>query len=374
MTGSSCIGVVTDAHTWMHAAVLMLQLRNHATALPLVAFNVTSLPPDPMIIFSALQVRVVSLWMPVPDAFSSPFLRKRFRFPNGELVPSQYAPYAKLAVWGQTEWSRVVLLDNDIVPLHNIDQMGAFPGDTFAPETCNDVRPSRCSPPGNRITAGMNSGVTVIAPSTTRLDSIVNFVHGHVARLINGQNASVVQAVSDHYLAYPEQSLLKRYWSIVLHTPLEHPFQERAGYSWDWVTVNLSQSRSASFMSRRYNARPFDCSTCADEYLAQVQLVHFTCALKPWHRKRAAWELCTKGGCNSAHYHDMPCFARWALLWHDARDQLCAIAQRSQVALADCKATPLYGHASESVWEATRLKREQKKASAREARSAWRRR
>ena len=53
--------------------------------------------------------------------------------------------WAKLAVWGQTAWEKVVLLDVDVVLLRNIDEMAAFPADTFSPETCNSMDPKRCS-------------------------------------------------------------------------------------------------------------------------------------------------------------------------------------------------------------------------------------
>ena len=39
----------------------------------------------------------------------------------------RFAPYAKLGVWGQTQWSKVVLVDVDVVFAANVDEMGAMP-------------------------------------------------------------------------------------------------------------------------------------------------------------------------------------------------------------------------------------------------------
>lgn len=345
----SAIGAVTDAVMWPRAAILMQQLRDHATALALVVFNVTPLPPDAMIVFREIGVLVRPLSMPVPDEFSNPLLRWSFRSDSGKLVLSRYAPYAKLAVWGEVEWKKVVLLDDDTVVLGNIDEMATFPDNTFAPETCNNVRPERCSPKEHTITGGLNTGVIVVAPSRDRYSSMIRFVMQDVAVLLRSKDMNAVRGVEQRYLAYPEQSLLKRYWPTVMHAPIEAMVPERGGYNWQWVAANFTGKCAAKpckvhtvhFMSRRYNARPFDCSTCSDDYVSKVKIVHFTCALKPWQRDRATWQACSQGQCATSRYEDKQCYARWALLWHAARDRICDIAHVHKVAL--CQSTRLTG-------------------------------
>ena len=44
-----------------------------------------------------------------------------------ERSDGRFAPYAKLGVWGQTQWSKVVLVDVDVVFAANIDEMAALP-------------------------------------------------------------------------------------------------------------------------------------------------------------------------------------------------------------------------------------------------------
>ena len=86
------------------------------TRLPIIVFNVMALPQRAVQLVQALGGRVESLEpaMPVPEAFSSPLLSRPFRNRDGLPMLGRVSPWAKLAVWGQTAWTKVVLR----CPLH----------------------------------------------------------------------------------------------------------------------------------------------------------------------------------------------------------------------------------------------------------------
>jgi len=138
---SAAIGMVVDHHMWPQAAVLVQQLVSHGTTLPIVVFNCTEIPAPAVQLISALGARVRSLTpaMPVPSEFSSERLALPFQRRDGTRVQIRYSTWSRLAVWGQTEWSRIVLLDVDVVLRANIDEMASFPANTFAPEACSPV-------------------------------------------------------------------------------------------------------------------------------------------------------------------------------------------------------------------------------------------
>ena len=128
------------------------------------------------------------------------------------------------------------------------------------------------------------------------------------------------------YLAYPEQSFLKRYWPSVMRSTIEGG-RNRQGYDWQWRAHREAGASclptaeegcgTTNFMSRLYNARPFDCSTCSTEYVAKVKVVHYTCSFKPWSRPRSSMK---------------PCEAAWTDRWHGAKAAVCERAATLGVA------------------------------------------
>ena len=334
--GATAIGTIIDRNMWLHAAVLVRQLVQLRTMLPIVVFNLTALPTEAVSLLQSLGAVVSSLDppMPVPDEFNSPLLPRPFATRQGSLVLGRYAPYAKLAAWGQTQWSKIVLVDVDVAVLDNLDEMATFPIDSFTPETCNSIAPERCAErPTSHVSSGFNAGVMIVGPSAQTFASMASFATEHIASLLRGcVNSSQAAAVERHYLAYPEQSFLKRYWPMVMKATIEGGGRARAGYDWQWKTVPQDASACAAdsprgcgtsnFLSRTYNARSHDCHTCSAAYASKVKIVHFTCRFKPWQYSSAALESCAAGGaCPRLGTPPLaPCEANWTLQWHIARD------------------------------------------------------
>ena len=65
-------------------------------------------------------------------------------------------PTGRVALWAQTEFSRIIYLDVDVLIMRNIDHMAHFPADAFTPEVCSVPK---CLP--DKIPAGINVGVMV---------------------------------------------------------------------------------------------------------------------------------------------------------------------------------------------------------------------
>ena len=116
-------------HMWLAAAVFVHLLAQLNTTLPIVVFNVTELPQPAVTLIESLGARVTSLEpsITVPEEFHSHLLQWPFSTKRGATVMRRFAPYAKLGVWGQTQWSKVVLVDVDVVFAANVDEMGAMP-------------------------------------------------------------------------------------------------------------------------------------------------------------------------------------------------------------------------------------------------------
>ncbi|KAI7859535.1 nucleotide-diphospho-sugar transferase [Circinella umbellata] len=98
--------------------------------------------------------------------------------------------WTKLAVWNQEEYDRVVLLDADMLPLQNMDELMSLPlpdGDSIAAShacTCNphkiksypsDWIPSNCAYTSTLAKKNdyFNSGLLVLTPSQDKFQSIV---------------------------------------------------------------------------------------------------------------------------------------------------------------------------------------------------------
>ena len=290
--GRAAIGTVVDKAMWPHAAVLVQQLVSIGTMLPIVVFNCTELPAPAVQLISALGASVRSLTpaMPVPSEFSSERLALPFQKRDGTRAHARHSTWSRLAVWGQTEWSRIVLLDVDVVIRTNIDEMASFPPNTFAPEACNPA-PGTCTDPPTRTTGGFNSGIMVVGPSAARFEAMASFATERVAaRLRDANTTADAQQVERTHLWYPEQSFLKRFWPEVEHASLVSGAAVRGGYDWTWRSMQnepschhplrggrIGSSQECApggvsyFMSRVYNARPFDCNLCSEAYNDKVR-------------------------------------------------------------------------------------------------------
>ena len=318
------VGTAVDDVMWPHAAVLVQQLVDVGTTLPIVVFNVTALSAFSTSFLHSLGARVESLDPPmyIPKAFGSRLLPRPLLNSLRSPILSRYAPFAKLALWGQVQWSKIVLLDVDVVLMGNIDEMASFPRDTFSPEACNSIAPERCTPTSRHTTAGLNTGVMVVGPSRERFASMKSFTTSIAALIEAAHNRSEAAAIENVYLAYPEQSFLKRFWPAVMRSTIEGGAR-RDGYDWQWRTHQEPVYRCApgseagcgrtNFMSRLYNARPIDCKTCSEDYVAKVKVVHYTCSFKPWAKPLAALS---------------PCESNWTARWHRAKAIVCASAER----------------------------------------------
>ena len=383
---TAAIGMVADRNMWLKAAVLVQQLVNVNTTLPIVIFNSTALPEVAPLLLEALgaQVRPLEPAMPVPDSFNSTFLRQRFGTSDAPVL-GRVSPWQKLAVWAQTQWSKIVLLDVDMVVLSNIDEMGRFPAQTFSPETCNSIDYVRCAEHNEtRTTAGFNAGVMVVGPSESIYESMVEFSRVHIAEPLRAApNETTAREIEVAYLAYPEQSFLKRFWPSI-----QFDGAVRGGWDWKWHSGQATESPSGlptacgrqeqawpslaspgstrtmgtyhrhpptldcsplerprpriHFMSRLYNARPLDCATCAPSYIARVKLVHYTCGVKPWAHSMSVWARCAAGQCNrvGSGVGGASCIANWTLIWHEARALVCQRARDMRIHIAgqDCAA------------------------------------
>jgi alpha-N-acetylglucosamine transferase len=344
--------MVIDQHVWLHAAVLLQQLLDVQTILPIVTYLVSPLPEYASEMLKALgaQVQPLEPAMVVPAAFNSKKLALPFAR-AGKPVLSRISPWQKLGVWGQTRWDRIILLDVDILLLGNIDEMAQFPANTFGPEACRRPEPGRCASIPTISVSGFNAGVIVVGPSEQTFASMAEFATNEIGgRLSAAPNASVMQKIERDWLFYPEQSFLKRFWPAVMRADLQAPHKSRQGYDWQWSTRLDSRCESdydprvcppvellnaTHFMSLLYNARPHDCAYCSDDFMKKAKIIHFTCCTKPWAGTRARWEQCASGGCRSntlpanEDYAGHPCVANLTIQWLRVRDRVCEHLQRT---------------------------------------------
>ena len=357
------IGCVCDERTWLHAAVLVQQLVDVATKSQIVVFSTARLPEH---VFARLGAELVPLApaMPVPAE-----MRYFFIGTDGNPIARRYSPWQKLAVWAQTRWSKIVLLDVDQVVLRNIDEMVQFPADTFSPEACGRldhappfVHAARCS---ELVTGGFNAGAMVIEPSMQRYEQMVRYADQHVAHQLRmaGTNRTVRTGIERSHLAFPEQSFLGRFFWDVRNASLHTAGGRPSGYLWRpeplWRDLEQSSvcsshksfgetrpagctSSRVSAMSRLFNARLLDCAGCPQSYAQHARLVHFTCGPKPWARSRAGWEDCGRsarnGGNAAAPECVEPCAISWVLKWFDAHAAVCSLIKGASADLRHAEA------------------------------------
>ena len=251
--------------------------------------------------------------------------------------------WAKLALWAQTAYRKIIYLDLDVVLLHNIDEMASFPGDTFAPEVCS----LGCK----ELAAGLNTGTMVVQPSEERFESLVAYAETLRHRLL-ASSGSASARLSQRWFADSDQSFLKWYHWEVLSAAVGARNPARLGDNWTWRSFNTTRctdlradiqpapqaglpprkactTGTAKVMSRVYNARPQDCVRCASSSTSsssnsssyQPRVVHFAChPWKPWvneGRMRNASRCRHPWAC-------APCVREWTLKWHDARRRMAA--------------------------------------------------
>jgi len=231
-TAPSVWGLVTNARSAMEAAVLVQQLVDMRTKLPIVVFNTTEMPDASAATFEALGAQLVSLEpaMPVYDGLM-PGIRRSV----GKL-PAWY----KLGLWAQTRYARIVYLDLDVVLLRNVDEMGEFPGDTYSPEVCTY--------PCSKQVGGVNVGVMVLAPNLDRFLSFQRFAASWSERLLTltaaganesiaGTNESIAQRARTDKLMIKivgssEQSFLREWNEHALGARVTSFAPERRGMDW----------------------------------------------------------------------------------------------------------------------------------------------
>jgi hypothetical protein len=355
------IGCVCDERTWFHAAVLVRQLVDAATKSQIVVFSTIKLPEPAADVFARLGAELVPLApaMPVPAD-----MRYFFIGTDGKPIARRHSPWQKLAVWAQTRWSKIVLLDVDLVVLRNIDEMAQFPADTFSPEACGrlDHAPpfahaARCS---ELVTGGFNAGAMVLEPSRQRFEQMARYADQQVAQQLRmaGTNRTLRTGIELSHLAFPEQSFLGRFFWDVRNASLHTAGGRPSGYLWQpgplWRDLEQSrvcesrtsfrESRPAGCtssrvgaMSRLYNARLLDCAGCPRSYAQHARLVHFTCGPKPWARSRAGWEACGRSARHRANATAPecaePCAINWVLKWFDAHAAVCSLIKGASAAL-----------------------------------------
>lgn len=231
------------------------------------------------------------------------------------------------------QYARIVTIDLDAVVLENVDEMAAFPGDTFSPETCR----IGCG----RLAAGLNTGTMVIRPSIARFESMVSYA---------AKRASTLRRASDEQRAKlarslfsdADQSFLRAYLWDVQNASVGASHPRRNGTDWTWrsfLTSGQCHSRPprpassemlrvwraqacgsgvVNVMSRVYNARPIDCVRCSADEL-RPKIVHFAChPYKPWVNKQHVANL---SRCRHSWACDA-CTRRWTIRWHDASDRV----------------------------------------------------
>ena len=288
---STVIGIVSDSRVWRHAIVVLQQLRDVQTTLPAVVFNTTELATAYVSSIEALGGTLVSLepTMPVHESMIAPLGRSHGGQPA----------WRKLGLWAQVQYAKIIYLDIDVLIMRNIDHMARFPADAFTPEVCSFPK---CEP--DRIPAGINVGVMVIAPAQWKFEALQRYAIATAAKLEATSAAEETRALGLRYLGSAEQSFLREFYEDVMNASLVDPLEVRRG--WDWEVQSYRDSGACArrerrekgsaggcvagttnVMSRRYNARPLDCARCP----ATIDniIVHYACTIKPWERSRPHW-------------------------------------------------------------------------------------
>ena len=321
-------------HMWLAAAVFVHQLAQLNTTLPIVVFNVTELPQPAVTLIESLGARVTSL---------EPSLRSSTRTScSGPSAPREERRSVRTVCETRRVGSDAVVQGGPGGCRCRVRRKRRRDGSdaswdaswyTFSPETCNSLDPARCTNGSSAATEGFNAGVMVIGPSAESFASMNDFATDVIGQQLRRYNYSTKQAraVENNYLTYTEQSFLKRYWLKVMRVTIEGGGRARMGYDWQWRTLDQHEAcarggeeaecQPSHFMSRLYNARPYDCSTCSADYVSKVKIVHYTCGPKPWGYPRAHLQRCATN--NSRCTGIAPCLADWTMRWYVARDEVC---------------------------------------------------
>ena len=385
-------GLVADERVWREACVLLQQLRDVGSRVPAVLFNTSQLPSAALTAIHALggMQRSLEPKMPIPASFVKPLRASHGGTPA----------WAKLALWAQTDYEKILYLDLDVVLLGNIDHMAEFPRDTFTPEVCS--HPMVCLEDG-AIASGINVGIMVIGPSRTRFTGLLDYMREVDASLTAvAHNESLSSTWGRRWLGSAEQSFIREYWDDILNASIGEPAPERRGWDWAYKTFThpsacrrqglrwrqrqatpssplLSPGIASppgqcvpspvSVMSRRYNARPLDCVRCPATL--RPLIVHYACFRKPWNGPRGEnWTASSSCRSTSRSNHSskdgsLPapsticnnCIRQWTQPWFDAEDHMCDAleAATGPAAISAWKAIPtcvkrgLRGHSIASL-------------------------
>lgn len=341
--GITVFGVVANRNAWIQACVVLQQLRDHQSKVPAVVFNSSTLPAAADAAIAALGGSRLSLQpaMPLPGVFEKALSSSHGGKPA----------WAKLALWAQVAFKKIIYLDVDVVLLGNIDHMRHFPADTFSPEVCSYPK---CEE--DKVPAGINVGIMVIGPSRERYEQLLDYTRQRAADLeIVAANTSLYMSYGRRWLGSAEQSFIREFWEDRLNASITEPYPTRRGWDWTHVTYRdlgtchrqherwrraergiepyipshpgvaappgTCVPSNVSVMSRRYNARPADCGRCPMESLRPL-IVHYACTPKPWEFSRDRW--LSQAWCRGNSVLCQPCLANWTKLWYDAEDRMCA--------------------------------------------------
>ena len=121
--------------------------------------------------------------------------------------------FTKLQAWGLDEFSRVALLDSDLLACRDIDEIMSFCNITALMRGDADWRPGEkrardtlYGPAGRELRGGVNGGVIVLAPSRRTLRNMRAALWNHMHRSYPQQSGA------------PEQDFITRYFDRTLHS------------------------------------------------------------------------------------------------------------------------------------------------------------
>ena len=225
--------------------------------------------------------------------------------------------------------------------------MATFPGDTFAPETCQ----ASCgaSEAADRGAAGINGGVMVVTPSLQRFAAFTEYAERRAAELLATTNTKVAMSIKLSLVGSAEQSFLREFYQNELNTHFAARHPNRIGWSWEYrllprfgqttahvmsrvyifsrsrtraCVVAAKASRSHLACTQRYNARVMDCSRCPASLNASI--LHFACTLRPWDRPRVWWANQTRCVDHGGRRRGIcaQCVSVWVERWFEAEAQM----------------------------------------------------
>ena len=135
-----------------------------------------------------------------------------------------------------------------MVLLRNVDEMGAFPGDTYAPEVCT----YECS----RHVGGINVGVMVLAPRLDRFLSFQRFAANWSERLLAEAGTNESKHLTTKIVGSSEQSFLREWNDFALGAKLTAIAPERRGMNWTQRSFQTSRCYKSGAQATAANPAP----------------------------------------------------------------------------------------------------------------------